>query len=80
MSAELAATIWLGAGIYALIGVVVALIFMTVVIKRVSAGARTAAPLQFRILIFPACVALWPLLAVRSLAALFSGGRNATSA
>lgn len=68
MSAELAGQIWVIVGIYAGIGVIVAMLFVTVLIKRVSAGARTAAPLQFRVLIFPACIALWPLLLLKSLA------------
>ncbi len=67
MTEELATTIWSILGIYAAIGLVFALVFVTFLIKRVSAGARTAAPLQFRMIIFPACVALWPLLLVRSL-------------
>ncbi|MGX6647870.1 hypothetical protein ACWCOP_08005 [Maricaulaceae bacterium MS644] len=62
MTPELAGLIWTIAAAYAVIGVLVALIFVTALIKRVSPGARTAAPLQFRILVFPACVALWPAL------------------
>lgn len=62
MTPELAALIWTIASVYAGIGVVIALIFLTVFIKRVSPGARAAAPLQFRILVLPACVALWPVL------------------
>lgn len=68
MTPELAALIWTIVGLYAAIGAAVALVFVTVLIKRVSPGARTAAPLQVRVLIFPACVALWPLLIVQSLA------------
>ena len=67
MPQEFAATIWTILGIYAALGFVFALVFVTFLIKRVSSGARTAAPLQFRMIIFPACVALWPLLLVRSL-------------
>lgn len=67
MTEKLATTIWFFLGIYASVGLVFALAFVTFLIKRVSAGGRAAAPLQFRMIIFPACVALWPLLLVRSL-------------
>ncbi len=67
MTPELAGQIVTIAGFYFGIGVIAALLFVTVLIKRASAGAQTAAPLQFRILIFPACVALWPYVLVRGL-------------
>ena len=67
MSVGLAEHIVFIAGLYLGLGVVVSLLFVTVLIKRASAGAQTAAPLQFRILIFPACVALWPIVLVRGL-------------
>ena len=70
MSPDLAAFIVTLAGGYFGLGLVAALLFVTVLIKRSSAGARTAAPLQFRIIIFPACVVLWPVILIRG----FIGG------
>ncbi len=67
MTPELASQIVMVFGLYLGVGVIVALVFVTLLIKRASAGAQTAAPLQFRILIFPACVALWPLVLIRGL-------------
>jgi hypothetical protein len=80
MTPELAGLIWTIIGAYAGIGVIVALLFVTVLIKRASAGARTAAPLQFRILIFPACVALWPIVLIRGLIGGAKGEVHETSA
>ncbi len=58
---HLAEAILLTAGAYAAIGVVFALWF---VIRGVSAvdHAAAGAPWGFRALIFPGCVALWPVL------------------
>ena len=67
MTPELAEFIVLIAGAYFGIGALAALVFVTVLIKRASAVAQTAAPLQMRILIFPACIALWPIVLVRGL-------------
>ncbi|MEO1038113.1 MAG: hypothetical protein AAFX09_01100 [Pseudomonadota bacterium] len=64
MSTELASAIWAGAGVYALIGFVVGLVMITVLLKRVSKGAATAAPLQFRLLILPGLIGLWPLVLI----------------
>lgn len=72
MTPELAGLIVTIAGVYLGIGVIVALVFVTVLIERVSSGARTAAPLQFRILIFPGCVVLWPFILMQS----FIGGKK----
>ncbi len=67
MTPELAGLIVTAAGLYFGVGALVALLFVTVLIKRASAGARTAAPLQFRVVIVPACVALWPVVLIRGL-------------
>jgi hypothetical protein len=80
MTPELAALIWTIIGAYAAVGVIVALLFVTVLIKRASAGARTSAPLQFRILIFPACVVLWPIVLIRGLMGGAKGEVHETSA
>jgi len=48
-------------GIYALIGVIFAIAFVTAGVARVDPAAR-GAPIGFRILIFPGAVALWPIL------------------
>lgn len=80
MTPELAGLIWTVIGAYAGIGVIVALLFVTVLIKRASQGARTSAPLQFRILIFPVCVVLWPIVLIRGLIGWAKGEAHETSA
>jgi hypothetical protein len=80
MTAELAGQIWMMIGAYAGVGVIIALLFVTVLIKRASAGARTSAPVQFRILIFPACAALWPIILIRGLMGGAKGEADETSA
>ena len=67
MTPETAELIVSIAGIYLAVGFAVALAFVILLLKRSSAGARTAAPLQFRILIFPASVVLWPIVLVLGL-------------
>ena len=52
--------IWLG-GAYAAAGVLFAAAFVTWGVQRVDPAAK-GAPLGFRLLIFPGCAALWPLL------------------
>lgn len=49
-------------GIYALIGMVFAIVFVTRGVHAVDPNAR-GGPFSFRALIFPASAALWPLLA-----------------
>jgi membrane protein implicated in regulation of membrane protease activity len=46
---------------YALIGLVFAVAFVAVGVKRIDAQA-VATSLGFRLLIFPGCVAFWPML------------------
>ena len=58
--------VWLvrGLTIYALVGVVFALAFVWRGIGRIDSVAAEGT-LGFKILVFPGCVALWPLLAAR---------------
>jgi len=53
---------------YALVGIIFAFAFVTRGVGVVDADAR-GAPVGFRVLIFPASAALWPLLTRRWLAA-----------
>lgn len=62
MSPELAGMIISGLGLYLLAGLVFALAFVTLLIKRFDHNAAEAAPIQFRLLILPGVIALWPLL------------------
>lgn len=80
MTPELAASLWIGFAVYLAIGGAVALIFLTVLITRVSPGARSGAPIRFRLLIAPGCIALWPLVLMLSVVRMVGGGRDATSA
>jgi hypothetical protein len=81
MEPNLAEQIVLIAGMYIGIGAGVGLFYVTLLLKRSSAGARTAAPLQFRILIFPASVVLWPyVLILGLLGGSRRGARYETSA
>ncbi|MBL8763417.1 MAG: hypothetical protein JNM07_04020 [Phycisphaerae bacterium] len=50
----------LAMGAYTGLGLIVALLFVTFGVARVDPGA-SGAPLLFRALIAPGCVALWPL-------------------
>jgi hypothetical protein len=61
---ELARGILMVVGAYAGVGVVFALAFVTVGVGRVDDGARGAGFL-FRVLIFPAAAALWPVMLVK---------------
>lgn len=74
MDLGLAQSLLTGAGLYLLAGTVFGLVFVTVLIKRFDANAGEAAPLQFRVLIFPGAVALWPLLALLVLKRTVLGG------
>jgi hypothetical protein len=49
---------------YAAAGVLFATAFVTVGVGRIDPAAR-GAPLGFRVLIFPASAALWPLLVIK---------------
>ena len=53
-----------GLGVYVALGFLFAIAFVSIGAARIDPGAR-GAPLGFRLLIFPAAVALWPLLARR---------------
>ena len=48
-------------------GLVFALVFVTLLIKPFDANAAKGAPIQFRVLIFPGVVALWPFLLIQFL-------------
>ena len=48
-------------GIYAVLGLAVAFLFLAKGITRVDAGALHT-PLAFRLLILPGCAALWPVI------------------
>jgi hypothetical protein len=51
-------------GVYAAVGALFALAFVMVGVERVDGGARGAGFL-FRVLIFPAAAALWPVMLVK---------------
>ena len=53
-----------GAVLYAAIGFLFALAFLTVGIGRIDPGARSSG-LGFRLTVLPGVVALWPLMLVR---------------
>ena len=77
MSAELAQHIIELAGLYLLAGLVFGLIFVTLLIKRFDPNAREAAPVQFRVLILPGVIVLWPILLVIFFKRLLVGGEPA---
>jgi len=64
---QTAETILAAFGVYAALGALFSLWFVTLGAARIDAAAK-AMPAQARVMIFPGCVALWPLLAWRSLA------------
>lgn len=49
-------------GVYLLIGLLVALVGVTLGLKRVDCKAK-GAPLGFRLVVFPSFVGLWPIVA-----------------
>ncbi|MGE0481355.1 MAG: hypothetical protein AB7Q17_12880 [Phycisphaerae bacterium] len=65
---SIAHSILIGVGAYVVVGVVFASAFVTRGVGRIDAAARGASP-GFRLLIFPASAALWPLLLQRWLRA-----------
>ena len=64
MNATWASWIVAGLGLYAAVGLLFAVAFVSRGAARLDPGAR-GAPLGFRLLILPAALALWPLLAKR---------------
>lgn len=77
MDPALAAIIMASLGAYLAVGLVFALIFVSLLIKRFDPNAGEAAPIQFRLLILPGVMALWPLMALlflKRLAAPAKGG------
>ena len=67
MTIELAQQIWMGIAIYFALGAAFALVFLTLLLRRFDANARVSAPLQFRLIILPGVMALWPILLILSL-------------
>lgn len=74
MDAVFAQSLLTGAGLYLLAGLVFGLVFVTFLVKRFDANAGEAAPIQFRLLILPGVIALWPLLALLMLKRTVMGG------
>lgn len=74
MDVALAEALLFCAALYGLAGLIFALAFTTLFLKRFDPNAGEAAPLQFRILIFPGVVALWPLLLALMLKRSVLGG------
>lgn len=74
MDPHLADMILTGAALYLGVGIVFALVFVTLLLKRFDHNAAEAAPAQFRVLIFPGVMALWPLLAALLIARTLRGG------
>jgi hypothetical protein len=62
MDASWAEQLWLSVGVYLGIGVLFGIVFVTHSLTRFDANAAEAAPLQFRLIILPGVVALWPVL------------------
>lgn len=49
-------------GLYAVIGILFAIVFVMIGIGHVDAAARQSS-IPFRILVLPGCAALWPVMA-----------------
>lgn len=64
LSQSVAGLVVLGLAVYLGVGVVVAVAFLVRGVGRVDPAAREGT-LGFRLLVFPGCVALWPLILVR---------------
>lgn len=61
MPVDIAENVLYAAGLYLAAGVVFALLFFAVGLRRVDATASNG-PLSFKVLILPGVIALWPLL------------------
>ncbi|MEL7028661.1 MAG: hypothetical protein AAGL49_05485 [Pseudomonadota bacterium] len=72
MSMEMAGAIVQGLGLYFGAGVLFAIAFQILGLGRVDPAARGVG-WGFRLLIFPALAALWPIMLVRWVRALFGG-------
>jgi hypothetical protein len=59
-----------GVALYAAVGAVFALVFLSLGLNRIDHGAKGAG-LGFRLMILPGLIALWPLMLIRWL----SGGQ-----
>lgn len=64
MSVETATVVVGAIGLYAAAGLVFAVLFLALRIRRVDPDAREGS-LGFRLVVLPGLVALWPLLALR---------------
>jgi hypothetical protein len=53
--------------VYLLAGILFALLFITRLIHKIDEGS-IGAPWSFRLIIFPGCVVLWPMLLMKALA------------
>ncbi len=61
---EFASLIVAAAGVYTVLGILFAVVFVFFGVPRIDPAAR-AGSAGFRLLILPGCVALWPILAKR---------------
>ncbi|MEO1573927.1 MAG: hypothetical protein AAFU65_03115 [Pseudomonadota bacterium] len=64
LSESVASAVVLALSVYLLIGVIVAVAFLALGAGRIDPAAAQGT-LGFRILVFPGCVALWPLVLMR---------------
>jgi hypothetical protein len=62
MDPSWAEQLWLVVGVYLGIGVLFGLVFVSHSLTRFDADAAEAAPIQFRLIILPGVIALWPVL------------------
>lgn len=73
MDPALADALLFCASVYLCIGLVFAPVFLTVGLKHFDHNAAEAAPIQFRLIIAPGVIALWPLLLLLALKRLAAG-------
>ena len=64
MAIEIASNILIAIGVYLALGVLFAIAFLAVGVRKIDPDAREGT-LGFRFLIFPGTVALWPILMMR---------------
>jgi hypothetical protein len=75
MPVDVAEMILSTAGLYFAVGLVFALVFLALGLRRVDALAADG-PWGFKALIFPGVVGLWPIVLLLWLNALFTGSRS----
>jgi nitrogen fixation/metabolism regulation signal transduction histidine kinase len=66
VTVELAQTIWMGIGLYLAIGLFIAIAYALFAAARIDHAAE-GAPLQFRLIIVPGVIGLWPIMLLRFL-------------